>query len=140
MLKVGEAFGIEDSTGYFPPLDLRAGDVPPNAARATAWTWDFSDGSSACQLDTTLWYQKDWVSAVQEISLYSANNYEKPTLSRSLMAPDYAETGYEGHGRVYMRDATEDDVLEVLDVVEPLVNRAVGIILTSMQQDASGNL
>ncbi len=136
MLKDGESFGIEDASGYYPYLDMHAGDVLSDAARATAWTWQFSDGSSACQLDTTLWYQKEEKSAAQEISLYVGNTYKMPSITRSLVVPDYAETGYEGHGHVYMQVATEADVHEVLDVIEPLVNRAVGIILASMQADA----
>ncbi len=139
MLQAGESFSIEDTSGYYPDLAMRAGEVALVSAGATAWTWEFRDDSSACQLDTTLWYRGSENSAAQQISLYASNSSTIPSISRSLIAPEYAETGYEGHRFIDLKPLSEESATEVLDVVEPLVEQVVDIIRKKIQKDISGN-
>lgn len=139
MLGDGESFGIDDPSGYYPPLDLRAGEVAPGSASVTAWSWQYPDGSSACQLDTVLWYRKGDEQAAQRIELYASNASPMPRVMRMLSSMEYAETGYEGHGEAFLDTQVEEDVVAVLDVVEPHIRRVVGMVLEKMASKASGN-
>jgi len=128
LLKDGEPFSIEDTSGYYPDLEMKAGEVQPVAVSVQAWIWEFGGKRRkkenwSCELNLELWYQKDKIQASQNISIStSSTGAHQPGLWRSLTSPEYAETGYEGHGFKSPETQTVEQVYDFLNVIEPLVD------------------
>lgn len=115
---------------YYPDLDLFVGKAEMTGVGIRAYGWEenkwriYSGGPQEPPYDVIRYPgEKDW-SRELEIRLSYSNGKERasqiiavstssrgagqtPLIVRLVSAPAYAETGYEGHSRVYKRDSDE---------------------------------
>ena len=126
LLPAGASLSIYDGGNYFPDLGLVASDDLLREVGLTALGWDFAPADNGGmpgwgrELELSLWYGRkiDTLDVKQVLSLQAFDSRD-PTISRSVWAAAYAETGYEGHHQ-QLRSASGRDVLFFLDLIKEL--------------------
>ncbi len=143
LLKEGDSLSMPNGGDYYPDLDLYIGKAKLAGVMLRAWGCDFpkarddesephgyreyeGEADWMHKLDILLYYANDKNWAVQEISVSSAqsNAGRMPSFTRDVSAPEYAETGYEGHNQAYRNAKDEDEVMEFLALVKELFDQS----------------
>jgi hypothetical protein len=135
-------------TGYFPELNLFVGNSPLVGVDMRVWGWEYEkrridptgpteppykiveypgEKDWIRQIDIRLWYGDAQHSACQEVSVSTSSEREGavPSISRDVVAPAYAETGYEGHNQRALRTTTDHQVLEFVALARDLLAQRV---------------
>jgi hypothetical protein len=108
-LDLGEAPDAEVQA-HFPDLGLTADDENLQEVSLTVLGWEFDDYKEfpdasrwGRELDLSFWYglPGQGARAKQSFAMQGFDRKGLPSISRSVWAADYAETGYEGHNQMY---------------------------------------
>lgn len=104
-------------------VDPKGPSVPPYRIKDYPGQKDW-----ARQVDIRLWYSNGTEEACQVITLFGASGYRGlPQLSRDVIAPAYAETGYEGHNQKCPARTSARQVSEFLGIATNLfLGRSLG--------------
>ena len=131
---------IESDGSYYPVLDIKKQDATLRNVGLTVWGWKdnrkyiMTDNKRARALvypqdEQSEWFQIDvvfgyshpqakWFSENMTLSIGTQGDMR---LSSGVSVPEYAETGYEGHGYRALSDQTDEDILHFADVVAEIV-------------------
>jgi hypothetical protein len=147
MLPAGASLGI-DGGDYYPDINLHVGTTPLVGVQLRVYGWEFDkhridpngpdkppykvlsfpgEKDWSRQIEIGLWYSDGRQSAAQKVSVYagSSNPGAVPSLSRDVVAPAYAETGYEGHNQAWREHPANRDVLAFVAIARDLFGRRV---------------
>lgn len=142
MLGDGDSLSVVGDGGYHRDLELYVGDSNLIAVEVRAWGWTFAkyridpegpqqppydvlaypgEKDWARKLDVRLWYSNAKHSAAQEIGVTARSfRSEMPGFERNVVAPAYAETGYEGHNGAWRGARDEREVVDFLRIAQDL--------------------
>lgn len=131
---------IESDGSYYPVLDIKKQDATLRNVGLTVWGWKdnrkyiMTDNKDARALvypenEQSEWFEIDvvfgynhpqaqWFSEKLTLSIGTQGDMR---LSSGVSVPEYAETGYEGHGYQALSDQTDEDILHFADVVAEIV-------------------
>ena len=132
LLKDGDTLSVPGNHEHYPDLGLYVGRSALVGVNVRAWGWEFDkhridpngpnkppydivfypgEQDWTRQLDISLFYSNESQTASQRITTQTGSTSagQLPSVSRSVSAMAYAETGYEGHNQVWRdaRDASE---------------------------------
>jgi len=148
MLKDGDSLSAMQTDDYQPELGLFVGQAKLLHAQVVAWGWDYDkrrvDPSGPDkppytiigypgekdwihQLDVSLWYSNEEHEASQTVTAYttSASAGTLPSMLRDVVAPAYAEQGYEGHNQVSRPAHSDDEVLAFVALARELFDARI---------------
>lgn len=120
LLRPGESFSLKVPDDRYPDLGLVAGEISPTGVSLAHWGWRERKWRICSKIPNTppyrvaeypgefdwmreieinIWFLGDRSIAAQKLSVYDASRSAgtMPHITRSVYAPEYAETGYEGH-------------------------------------------
>lgn len=140
-----EQLAIPSNGEHYPILDIRKRNASLVGVGLRIWGWDdrkyaFTNAEGE-KYDPTLHYLQypsDEKSSIRELELLfgysgesesgfteSINLYISPdgsaTFNRRIWSIAYAETGYEGHARVHLKEPTDEDMAAFGDLVAEIV-------------------
>ncbi len=147
LLQDGDSLSAPDSGGYYPDLNLHVGPATLVAVELRVWGWEYDkyridpngpdkppydvlefpgEKDWARQLDIRIWYSNGKEAACQELSIHTAStNNGTPSVSRDVIAPSYAETGYEGHNQKGRSRVTQSQILELVSLATEMFEHRV---------------
>lgn len=149
ILENGESFSIYDPTGHYPDLGLVMGETPPVAVSMTHWDWREKkwridpNGPKEVPYDITLYPGEfDWTREIDisilfgqkdnfvshKLSVYEGSRSAGvvPSISRSIYAIQYTETGYEGHDHKYRRFRSQKEAMYFINLARELFEKRIG--------------
>lgn len=140
-----EQLAIPSDGSYYPILDIRKQNAKFIGVGLRVWGWDsekyvFTNGedeqyefpkhallypseekNSTRQLEISFGYEDEEAgSFVESVSLYIYSD-GSATISRSISASAYSETGYEGHAGSSLEKMTDNDIAAFGDLVAEIV-------------------
>lgn len=145
LMQDDEQMALQSDGSYYPKLDLQKQNGRLQSVGLRVWGWesekvrfadsdDWQAGSGgnytvyqgetdqARELSISFSYIIGDKLVAETIKLYGSTS--KPGLPgglRSVVVPDYAETGYEGHAHLGLHDASSQDVTDFLELVADMV-------------------
>lgn len=130
-----EQLAIESDGSHYPILDVKKADLELDGVGLRVWGWDdpkvvftnsadekfdpskhilkypHDEKSMLRQIQIGFTYRTpEGSSVIESLSLWLRSE-GMATINREIWMPEYAETGYEGHGFAELEDCTEADVL-----------------------------
>lgn len=146
LLQPGESLSVPQPDDHYPDLGLVVGKTPLSEVGLTHLGWQERkwridpDGPKIPpfkiieypgesdwmrEIDISIWFGKGINRAVQRLSLYdtSRNAGVIPQISRVIYAPEYAETGYEGHNRKSRHFKDEAEVMFFVNLSRELFDK-----------------
>lgn len=146
LLKSGESLSVTQPDDHYPDLDLVVGKASISAVSLTHWNWQEKkwrvdpngpqkapykiikypgEFDWAREIDINIWFSNGINTAAQKLSVYNSSWIAGRILqiTRSVYAPDYFETGYEGHNYKYRTFKDEKEIMFFVELVRELFEK-----------------
>lgn len=139
-----DQLAIESDGTRYPVLDIKKKDLKLDSVSVRVFGWDHdkyahtnsqdekysakehrlvypsSEKYRAREIELNFGYRNKNTYVTEAIYLYLVEGGE-PKMSSKLIISDYAETGYEGHGRASLHECTDKDLADFGDLIAEIV-------------------
>lgn len=146
LLQPGESLSVPQPDDHYPDLGLIVGEAPVTAVSLAHWDWkerkwridpngpqkppyDIIEYPGEFdwmrEIDISIWFGEERNKAAQRLSLNDVSRSAGaiPQITRAVYAPEYAETGYEGHNHKSRPFRDEEEVMFFVDLARELFDK-----------------